>query len=314
MTTTDFAVCPFGLDTQRSITRLSARAGDLFSVMRYLKTTEAATLLDVAPNTLRVWERRFGFPVPQRSPGGHRFYTHGEVVALREALRGGLSISAAVMRARGSLTADANSLMRALLAYDSGGADRALETALGLRSVQHAVEEVLLPSLEEIVGRAGPDSAAWAFAARWGTDWLGRARRLATPPHGRHSILLGHASWDELDLDGPYIRALELFCLRAGVKVLSLPAGVLSGLGRAAEVHRPDLVVLAGRQLNDDTVGGWANILGRSIGPVPLATYRPPLNRVWDFVLPPAPAEAQLRLVELANSMPPAPWQLARAG
>ena len=58
--------------------------------MRYLKTTEAATLLNVSPNTLRAWERRFGFPRPRRSPGGHRSYAHGEVAALREALQGGV--------------------------------------------------------------------------------------------------------------------------------------------------------------------------------------------------------------------------------
>ena len=33
-----------------------------FPVMRYLKTSEAAALLNVSPNTLRAWERRFGFP------------------------------------------------------------------------------------------------------------------------------------------------------------------------------------------------------------------------------------------------------------
>ena len=47
--------------------------------MRYLKTSEAAALLNVSPNTLRAWERRFGFPRPQRSPGKHRLFTHGEV-------------------------------------------------------------------------------------------------------------------------------------------------------------------------------------------------------------------------------------------
>jgi hypothetical protein len=282
--------------------------------MRYLKTTEAATLLDVAPNTLRVWERRFGFPIPVRSPGGHRFYTHGEVAALRAALQEGLSISAAVCRARAGLEADAASLVRALFAYDDVGADRAVETALALRSVERVVEEVLLPSLEEIVGRAGPDSAVWAFAARWASDWLGRARRLAPTPSTRYSILLGRASWDELDLDAPYIRALELFCGRAGVKVLSLPADALNGLGRAAEVHRPDLVVLAGRQLNYDSVARWANVLMRSLGPVPLAIYRPPLNQVWGAVLPLTPTEAQLRLTELADTPPSALSQLARTG
>jgi DNA-binding transcriptional MerR regulator len=272
--------------------------------MRYLKTTEAATLLDVAPNTLRVWERRFGFPTPRRSPGGHRFYTHGEVAALRDALRGGLSISAAVLRARAGLEADAASLIRALVAYDADAADRALETALALRSVEHSVEEVLLPSLEEIVARTGADSALWAFSARWATDWLGRARRLAAPPDGRLSVMLGTALRDELDLDAPYVRALELFCMRAGIKVLSLPAQVVNGLGDAAAIHRPHLVILAGGQLPDGVAERWSSIIARAVGPTSCVLYRPPARVASRTVLPPTPAEAQLRLVELAQRGP----------
>ncbi|HUC05063.1 MAG TPA: MerR family DNA-binding transcriptional regulator [Acidimicrobiales bacterium] len=283
--------------------------------MRYLKTTEAATLLNVAPSTLRVWERRFGFPLPQRSPGGHRWYTHGEVVALHEALRGGLSISTAVVRAQANLAADASSLVRALLAYDRDGADRAIETTLALRSVERSVVDVLLPSLEQIVGRYGSDSAAWAFSARWAAEWLARARRLAPAPASRISIVLGHASRDELDLEAYYIGALELFCERAGVMVLTLPARVLHGVGAAVEVRRPDLVVLAGRQLDDATIARWVSVLGRSLGSVPLAIYRPRLNLVCGTVLPPGPSEAQLRIVEIADDADPAGLsQLARAG
>lgn len=283
--------------------------------MRYLKTTEAATLLNVAPTTLRMWEARFGFPEPQRSPGGHRWYTHGEVAALRAALQEGLSISAAVLHARASLAADANALVRALLAYDHNRADCAIETALALRSVEHSVQDLLLPSLAKIMGRNGTDSAAWAFSARWAADWLGRARRLAPPSTRRLSILLGYASADELDPDAPYIRALELFCERAGVKVLSLPTRALDGLSVAISVHGPDLVVLAGRQLEGDTVTQWAKLIARSNGPLPLALYRPPSGRVPGIVLPPTPADAQLRLVELADdTTPAAPRQLAQAG
>ena len=214
--------------------------------MRYLKTTEAATLLNVSASTLRAWEQRFGFPQPQRSPGGNRYYTHGEVAALRAALEGGLSISSAVSRARAAVAADTESLIRALLAYDRERADRAIETTLVLRSVERSVEEVLLPSLEAIVGRNGAESAAWAFSARWAADWLRRAKRLAPPPVSRISIVLGDGSRDELDLDSPYIRAVEAFCLRAGVKVLRLSARAVSGIGDAASVHRPNLIVLAG--------------------------------------------------------------------
>src|SRR6202022_3372000 len=143
--------------------------------MRYLKTSEAATLLNVSPNTLRAWERRFGFPKPQRSPGRHRLYTYGEVAALRDALQEGLSISSAVSRAREGLAADTNSLVGALFSYEPGGGDSAIKAALALRAVERSVEEVLLPTLDEIARRHTIESAAWAFASHWGADWLRRA-------------------------------------------------------------------------------------------------------------------------------------------
>ena len=226
--------------------------------MRYLKTSEAAALLNVSPNTLRAWERRFGFPKPQRSPGKHRLFTHGEIAALRDALQEGLSISSAVSRAREGLAADANSLVGALVSYERERADSAIEAALALRSVERSVEEVLLPTLEEILRRYGTESAAWAFAAHWAGDWLRRATRLSPPPVRPISIVVGDATRDELDPDAAYLRALELFCMRAGIDVLSLSARGVSGIGDALAVHRPHLVVVAGSHLDDDAVARWA--------------------------------------------------------
>jgi len=264
-------------------------------------------LLNVSPNTLRAWERRFGFPKPQRSPGKHRLFTHGEVAALRDALQEGLSISSAVSRAHEGLAADSNSLVGALISYESERADVAIEAALALRSVERSVEEVLLPTLDEIARRYGTESAAWAFAAHWGADWLRRAQRLAPPPVRPVSIVIGDASRDELDPDAPYIRALELFCVRAGIKVLSLSARGVAGIGDAVAVHRPNVVVLAGGHLADDTVARWAYAVRLAAGAMPVAVYRRGGQRVrmrttGTSVLPAGAGDAQRRLLELVEA------------
>lgn len=41
----------------------------------------------IAPDTLRAWERRYGFPEPARSVGGHRLYSMREVEAIRWVLQ-----------------------------------------------------------------------------------------------------------------------------------------------------------------------------------------------------------------------------------
>ena len=274
--------------------------------MRHLKTSEAAALLNVSPNTLRAWERRFGFPKPQRSPGRHRLFTHGEIASLKDALQEGLSISSAVSRAREGLATDTNSLTGALVSYDAMRADAAIESALALRSLERSVEEVLLPSLEEIVRRHCVDSAAWAFAAHWAADWLGRARRLAPAPVRPVSIILGDASRGELDPDAPNIRALELFCVRAGANVLSLSVRGVAGIGDAVSVHRPNLVVVAGGHADDDAVARWAYAIRLVAGPLPIAVYRRGHQRVrmrttGTSVLPGRASEAQQRLLELVE-------------
>ena len=275
-----------------------------FEAMRYLKTSEAAQLLNVSPNTLRAWERRFGFPKPQRSPGKHRLFTHGEIAALRDALQEGLSISSAISRAREGLASDASALVGALVSYERDRADTAMEATLALRSVERSVDEVVLPTLEEIVRRYGVESAAWAFASHWAADWLRRAMRLAPAPVRPVSIVIGDAARDELDPDSPYIRALELFCARAGIDVLSLSARGVAGIGDVVAVHRPDLVVVAGSHLADDAVARWAYAIRLAAGAMPVAIYRRgELRRTSTTTgarnLPRGPHAAQARIVEL---------------
>jgi DNA-binding transcriptional MerR regulator len=39
-----------------------------------IRTNAAAEVLGVSPNTLRSWERRYGYPTPKRTVGNHRKY------------------------------------------------------------------------------------------------------------------------------------------------------------------------------------------------------------------------------------------------
>ena len=241
--------------------------------MRTLKTSEAAAVLNVSPNTLRAWERRFGYPKPQRSPGKHRLYTHGEIAALRDALQEGLSISSAISRARESVAADTHVLVGALAAYELERADAAMEGALALRSVERSVEEVLLPSLEEIGDRHGTDSAPWALAARWAGEWLLRAQRLSPPASSRPSVLLGDATRDQLDPDALALRALELCTTRVGLRTLTLPVTGLAGLGDVLSAYQPRVVVIAGGEENDDDVARWAYRVRAAGGALPVLLF-----------------------------------------
>jgi MerR family transcriptional regulator, light-induced transcriptional regulator len=278
--------------------------------MSNLRTSEAATMLNVSSNTLRSWERRFGFPKPRRSAGGHRLFAQGEVSTLRDALQDGLSISSAVSRAREGLASDRSSLVGALISYDQPRADAAIESSLALRCVTRTVEEVLLPSLQVIARRHTVDSAAWAFAAHWGADWLRTATRLAPRPTGPVSIIVGDASRDELDPDHHSIRALELFCVRAGMNVLDLSARGLAGIGDAVAAHQPNLIVIAGGHLDDDAVARWAYSVRLATGAMPLAVYRrgharARMRAAGTHVLPLEPGAAQAQLLKLFEADEP---------
>jgi len=244
--------------------------------MRTLKTSEAATLLNVSPNTLRAWERRFGYPKPRRSAGRHRLYTHGEIAALRDALHQGLSISSAVSRAREALSTDTHTLVGALASFELDRADSAMESALALRSLERSVEEVLLPALNELGERHGIDSAPWAFAARWADGWLRRGQRLAPQPARPHAIIVGEATRDELDPDSLGLRAFELFCARSGARVVALPVANVSGLAEVVESLSPAAVVIAGGHRPDDDVALWAYRVRATAGPLPVALFRRP--------------------------------------
>jgi len=65
--------------------------------LRTLDLEDAASLLGISPETLLIWENRFGFP---SSSSGEPRYSQTEVLALLESLDHGASIPSAVTQAR----------------------------------------------------------------------------------------------------------------------------------------------------------------------------------------------------------------------
>jgi MerR family transcriptional regulator, light-induced transcriptional regulator len=276
------------------------------SAAHTLKMQDAAALLNVSPSTLRSWERRFGYPAPLRSAGGHRMYQHDEVMALRDALEEGLSISSAVGLARETLGTRSGSLGRALAALDFVRADQAMEAALALGTVERAVEEVLLAAFPELGRRVSPGGAPWALATGWAVDWLRRAQRLCPTPAGVASVLIGDAVAAH-DVDEIALRALELICMRGGAKVMTLPVTAVAGLSDVVRPGAVDVVVLAGAHPEAAAID-WTHVARRLLGPRPLALYRRPggsLDRTLAEAetLPDSPTRASTRLIARLNRL-----------
>ena len=145
-----------------------------------------------------------------------------------------------------------------------------METSLSLRSLERTLEEMLLPTLEELRHRKGSDSAAWAFAAP--------GRRLAVPRTGRHAarrgrgILIGDASEGVSDPDCLYIRVLDLLCTRSGALVLTLPVersgGSTSRCARSTRCGGD-----RGRPRARRRVARWAYGVRRAAGDVPFLLF-----------------------------------------
>ncbi|HTZ63517.1 MAG TPA: MerR family DNA-binding transcriptional regulator [Solirubrobacteraceae bacterium] len=212
--------------------------------MTAIRTNAAAAMLGVSPNTLRSWERRFGYPRPQRTQGGHRQFELAEIEALRQAFSetGDIVSSVSIARERGEGPSSPMRLQAALSEFREDAADRVLEESLAVRSVERTVESVLLSAVELLE----PGSPERAFARRYAAGWLAAATRVAPCASREEGTMILDAS-APAGVDGLYVQALELFLRRRGLRVLTLtlelePARV----GAALRALRPGALVLAG--------------------------------------------------------------------
>ena len=274
--------------------------------MSGIRTNAAAELLGVSPNTLRSWERRFSYPTPRRTAGGHRQYDLAELEALRRALLETHNISSAIQVAqqRGEGPSSASRLLESFDAFDDALADRHMEESLALRSVERSVEELLLPSIELAADREGRE-AEYEFACRWATGWLHAARRVAPPASRDEGVLLFDASAG-LTLEGLHVQALELALRRAGFRVLLLSIGLAQErVSRAMRALDPNVLVLCGKGATLDIVGRLVYAVRQHGSSAPLHEYRGSMPVTGSHSIPSlgnAPSEATSTLKAMRDA------------
>lgn len=256
--------------------------------MSAIRTNAAAAMLGVSPNTLRSWERRFGFPQPRRSQGGHRQFDLGEIDALRQALEETHNVSSAISiaRERGTGPSSPMRLKSMLSRFDESAADRLLEESMAVRSVERTVEEILLPAVGALGEGKDRQSPEYGFGWRWATGWLSAQTRTAPPAHRSEGILILDAT-RPLDLDALHTQALEMVLRRAGVRTLSLPIDLDPlRVGRALVALTPSAVVLVGQNASLDTIGRLIYAARRSGSEVAVYDYRGALPETGATTVP----------------------------
>ncbi|MEA2445184.1 MAG: MerR family transcriptional regulator, light-induced transcriptional regulator [Thermoleophilales bacterium] len=283
--------------------------------MSGIRTNAAAELLGVSPNTLRSWERRFNYPTPRRTAGGHRQYDLVELESLRRALLETHNISSAIQVAqqRGEGPSSASRLVESFDQFDDAQADRHMEESLSLRSVERTVEELLRPAVEIAEEREGRE-AEYEFACRWGTGWLHAARRVAPPATRKEGVLLFDASAG-LTTEGLHVQALELALRRAGFRVLLLSVGLAQErVSRAMRALDPTALVLCGKGATLDTVGRLVYAVRQHGSSAPLYEYRGSMPVTGSHTIPSlgqAPTEATQMLKTLVEAGVPAQTRLS---
>ncbi len=266
-----------------------------------IRTNAAAVMLGVSPNTLRSWERRYGFPSPQRSAGGHRQYALGEIEALKLTLAETHNVSSAISlaRERGEGPSSSARLAAAFGAFDEEKVNRLLEESLTLRSYERTIEEVLI---DAVAAHHHPQhtTAEYEFAWRQATGWMSALKRLAPPANRTDGILIFDAAL-ACDLDALYAQALDIVLRRAGVRTLSLtPAIDPTRLGRAVRALAPTGIVLTGSRVSLDAIGRLVYAVRGVVQDVAVFDFRgavPDTGASTVYRLGEAPVEARDRLL-----------------
>ncbi|HZB77806.1 MAG TPA: MerR family transcriptional regulator, partial [Solirubrobacteraceae bacterium] len=112
--------------------------------MKGLAISDVAERTGLAAGTIRMWEQRYGAPVPDRSDSGYRVYTQDDVDMLRRAVafrERGLSVPAALERAKSIGETDRPSIYGAIVSGGEAPATPRLLRKRTLIQISRAIED-----------------------------------------------------------------------------------------------------------------------------------------------------------------------------
>lgn len=222
----------------------------------------------LSKDVLRMWERRYGFPVPERNANGERVYPAEQVERLRQIKRlmdqghrpGKLIATPpealpqlAPRRSRPSRaeneaidTAGLEELLALIKQHDANGYVQVLQQRLARQGLQRFVQYIVAP-LTQLVGEAWEDGLFEVFEEHLFTELTKRVLRqaIAALPHGsgRPRILLTSVP-DEQHVLG-LLMVEALFALEGAECIPLGPSMPLIEIARAAQAHRADIVALS---------------------------------------------------------------------
>lgn len=221
----------------------------------------------LSKDVLRMWERRYGFPRPQRDAKGERLYPADQVDRLRLIKRlmdlghrpGKLIAApdedlAALATRRPVLALDGqpadagelNEMMTLIRQHDPDGYQQAMQQRLARQGFQYFVQDTVAP-LTSLIGEAWEDGSIEVFEEHLFTELTKRLLRqaIAALPGGRRCprILLTSVP-DEQHALG-LLMAESLFALE-GAECIPLGTQMpLLEIARAAVAHQADIVALS---------------------------------------------------------------------
>lgn len=236
-------------------------------------------------DTLRAWERRYGLPVPQRTPGGHRLYSERDIQIIKWLMARqmeGLSISRAVdlwneqvasgsdplaglassslaavqtgsaphITSETTLDALRSQWVNACMNFNETAAEQTLNQAFSMFPIEAVCVEVLQKGMSEIGGMWYENRASVQqehFASGLAMRRLDALLIASPAPSRPHTVLVGCPP-NEWHTFTPLL--LALFLRRRGINVIYLGANVPPAhFEETVQSVRANLVILVAQTL-----------------------------------------------------------------